>query len=111
MADDVKYVTGLFDEHEFDQQRPPHHGFVAWGPFEDEDEAVEHARTLSTDPNEAIVIEVRMPYRTYDEIWKDIEKLARRAPKAGAGDGEMMDADQRELSMLMGELERTRHGD
>lgn len=52
------FVAGLFDEHEFMQQRPPHYGFVAHGPYFDLDAAVAKAQTLSTDPDEAVVLEL-----------------------------------------------------
>lgn len=55
------YITGLLDEAEFMGQRPERHGIVAYGPFTDIEEAVAHARTLSTDPDEAVVVEVRPP--------------------------------------------------
>lgn len=56
------YVTGMFDEHEFDHQQPPHHGFVAYGPYGSCLEAVGVARTLSSDPDEAVVLEL---------VWRD----------------------------------------
>lgn len=52
------YIAGLFDEHEFMHQQPPH-DIHAYGPFTDCLEAVAKARTLSSDPDEAVVIEVK----------------------------------------------------
>lgn len=53
-----QYICGLFDEHEFMQQLPPHYGFVAHGPYDTIEEAQAKARTLSSDPDEAVVLEL-----------------------------------------------------
>lgn len=55
-----KYITGLFDEHEFMRQLPPH-DLVAYGPFEILEVAQLHAQSLSTDPDEGVVIELHDP--------------------------------------------------
>jgi hypothetical protein len=62
------YATGLFDEHEFDRQRPPHYGFAAYGPFVDIEDATAHARMLSSDPDEGVVIELETPARDRGEV-------------------------------------------
>lgn len=62
------YIAGLFDEHEFMGQRPPHYGFAAYGPFGDIETAVTCARQLSTDPDEGVVVELETAERERGQI-------------------------------------------
>lgn len=52
-----QFICGLFDEIEFDTQLPPHR-IVAHGPYDTIEEAQAKARTLSSDPDEAVVLEL-----------------------------------------------------
>lgn len=55
------YICGLLDEVEFWGDHPDCHGRVVYGPFFSYDEAKDYARTLSIDPDEAVVVPVLPP--------------------------------------------------
>jgi hypothetical protein len=49
------------DEVEFNRSPDEALSHPVWGPFDTYDEAAEFAKTLSSDPNEAVVMELRAP--------------------------------------------------
>lgn len=57
----IGYIIGLLDEVEFMGQMPAQHGIVVYGLFSDLHKARNYARTLSTDPDEGVVIPVYKP--------------------------------------------------
>lgn len=55
------YVTAILDEVEFMGPMPEQHGRLGYGPFGNLEVAKYHARTLSSDPNEGVVLPIRRP--------------------------------------------------
>jgi hypothetical protein len=53
------YIAGLLDEHEFMGQMPERHNTTVAGPFFELEDAVARARTMSSDPDEAVVVPVK----------------------------------------------------
>lgn len=52
------WVVGMLDDIEFMGQEPGRHGITVKGPFFDLDIARAYARTMSTDPDEAVIVPV-----------------------------------------------------
>lgn len=57
---DKTYVAGLLDETEFMGVFPPH-DIAVCGPFYDIDTAYARSSRMSSDPNEAVIVEVTKP--------------------------------------------------
>ena len=54
------WIVGLLDETEFMGQEPGVHGITVRGPFFEIDVARAYARTMSTDPDEAVIVPVKI---------------------------------------------------